>query len=277
MPESLNVVLAQLSPLLRRPDANIESMSRTVAEHPEADLVVFPELFLSGYTTVGVEELAVDPEGPEVERVAKIARDNSTAMIFGAPERVSGEVANSAIYIDRTGALAGVYRKTHLFGSEREAYHPGDELLIVDLEGFKAGLMICFDVEFPEVARALARAGADLLVTISANMEPFGPDHRVFSTARALENGVPHAYVHQIGRGEEFTFTGGTFAVSVDGDSLADAGSAGEEVLALELHLPARSSVRPDYLGQLRPPLPVIEHGPLRSENVRSGDGIDSG
>ena len=61
--------------------------------------------------------------------------------------------------------------------------------------------MICFDVEFPEVARSLAKAGANLLVTVSANMDPFGRDHDVFATARALENGVPHLYVNQVGRG----------------------------------------------------------------------------
>jgi predicted amidohydrolase len=258
MPETLNIVLAQLSPRLRQVDANLETMSRVVTQHPQADLVVFPELFLSGYTTTGLEELGVDPEGPEVERVAAIAGDNSAAVIFGAPERVGGGHANSAVYVDRNGTLAGIYRKTHLFGSERDAYLPGDELLVVDLEGLRVGLMICFDVEFPEVARALAQAGADLLVTISANMEPFGPDHRVFGTARALENGLPHAYVNQIERGEEFNFVGGTFAVTADGDVLADAGPAGEEVLEIGLEFPAKSSVRPDYLGQLRSPFPIV-------------------
>ena len=256
MPQALNIVLAQLSPQLRQTNANIETMSSTIVEHPEADLILFPELFLSGYTTVGLEELAVDPEGPEVGRVAGVAKDNSTAVIFGAPERFGEGYANSAIYIDRNGALAGVYRKTHLFGSEREAYLQGDELLVVDLDGSRAGLMICFDVEFPEVARALARAGSDLLLTISANMEPFGRDHHVFCTARALENGLPHAYVNQIGAGEEFTFVGGTMVVSADGDLLAEPSSA-EEVLDFELELPARSSVRPDYLGQLRSPFPA--------------------
>ena len=187
MTQALNVVLAQLTPQLRRTNDNIETMVGTIEERPEADLVLFPELFMSGYTTVGLEELAVDPEGPEVGRVAQIAKDNSTAVVFGAPERFGGGFANSAIYIDRNGTIAGIYRKAFLFGSEREAYVPGDELLVVDLGGSKAGLMICFDVEFPEVARALAQAGADVLLTISANMEPFERDHHVrqsnFSTA----------------------------------------------------------------------------------------------
>jgi predicted amidohydrolase len=257
MTQTLKVVLAQLSPRLRRTNDNVQTMIKTIDEHPEADLVLFPELFMSGYTTTGVEGLAVDPDGPEVARVARAARGNSTAVVFGAPERFGGGYANSAIYIDANGTVAGIYRKAFLFGSEREAYVPGDELLVVDLGGPKAGLMICFDVEFPEVARALAQAGADLLLTISANMDPFGRDHHVFCTSRALENGLPHAYVNQIGTGEEFTFVGGTMALSSDGDILVETGSAAEEVLELELELPGKSGLRPDYLGQLRPSLAV--------------------
>jgi predicted amidohydrolase len=257
MTQALKIVLAQLSPRLRRMSDNVETMVKTMEERPEADLVLFPELFMSGYTTTGIEELAVDPEGPEVGRVARAAKDNSTAALFGAPERIGGGYANSAIYVERNGSVAGVYRKVFLFGTEREAYVPGDELLVVDLCGSKAGLMICFDVEFPEVARALAQAGADLLLTISANMDPFERDHHVFCTSRALENGLPHAYVNQIGTGEEFTFVGGTMAVSADGDIIVETSAAEEEVLELELELPAKSSVRPDYLGQLRSPLAV--------------------
>ncbi len=255
------MVLVQTSPQLRQTKVNVETMRRIIAEHPEADLAVFPELFLSGYTTDRLEELAVDLEGPDVERIAEAARKNSTAVIFGVPEHLDNGYANSAVYIDRNGTIGGIYRKTHLYGSEREAFLPGEELLIVDLEGWKIGLMICFDVEFPEVARTLAGAGADLLVTISANMEPFERDHRVFSTARALENGIPHIYVNQVGRGEEFTFPGGTMAISADGDFMDEADFTGEKVLDIELSLPGKSSVRPDYLGQLRSPLPITIAG----------------
>ena len=257
--QALNMVLAQLSPRLRRTSENVETMVKTIEERPEADLVSFPELFMSGYTTTGLEELAVEPEGPEIGRISRAAKDNSTAVVFGAPERFGGGYANSAVFVDRNGDVAGIYRKAFLFGSEREAYVPGDELLVVDLGGSKAGLMICFDVEFPEAARALAQAGADLLLTISANMDPFGRDHHVFCTSRALENGLPHAYVNQTGTGEEFTFVGGTMAVSADGDILVETASAEEEVLELELELPAKSSLRPDYLSQLRSPLAVSQ------------------
>ena len=219
--KKLNAILAQLNPKLRDVETNIETAKRVVAEHVGADLVVFPELFLGGYTTAGIEDLAVDLDGLEVGEMAGLAREGNVAMNFGLHERVPGGLANSTICVDRRGDLAGVYRKTHLFGDERAAFVAGDELLVVELGGASVELMICFDVEFPEVARSLALTGVDLLVTISANMDPFGRDHDVFATARALENGLPHLYVNQIGPGEAFTFAGGTMAVCVDGERLA--------------------------------------------------------
>jgi predicted amidohydrolase len=80
----------------------------------------------------------------------------------------------------------------------------------------------------------------------------------------ALENGLPHAHVNRAGTGEEFTFVGETMAASVDGDVLVETSAAAEE--ALELELPARSSVRPDYLSQLRPPL-AVSHEKLNAES----------
>jgi len=257
MSAAVNIALAQLSPRLRQTEANIETMRRVVADHPEANLVVFPELYLSGYVLDGIEELAVKLDGPELQGIADIARKNHTSLIFGAPEPVENGLANSAFCVDERGEVAAVYRKVQLFGGdESDAFVAGDELLVVELCGVKIGLMICFDVEFPEVARALARAGAELLVTISANMEPFGNDHAVFASARALENGLPHVYVNQVGPAGALNFVGGSIVVSADGDVDARAGSSEEEIPAASLLLPARSSVRQDYLSELRSPMP---------------------
>jgi predicted amidohydrolase len=260
MPEPVNIALAQLSPRLRRTEANIETMRRVVADYPEADLIVFPELYVSGYVLDGIEELALHPDSPELQSIADIARENSTALIFGAPERVEGGVANSAFCVDERGTVAAVYRKVQLFGGdESDAFVAGEELIVVELCGVKIGLMICFDVEFPEVARALARGGADLFVTISANMEPFGNDHAVFCSARALENGLPHVYVNQVGPAGDLNFVGGSTIVSADGELDVQAGSSEEELPSVRLLLPARSNVRQDYLSELRTPLPGVK------------------
>jgi predicted amidohydrolase len=264
MTKTVRVALAQLSTRLRETEANIETVRSVVAEHREADLFAFPELFLSGYTVTDVDELAVRLDGPELESLADMAREHSTALIVGAAERVSGGVANSAVCVDERGDIVAVYRKVQLYGGdESDAFDAGDELLVVELCGVKVGLMICFDVEFPEVARALAQGGAELLVTISANMEPFGNDHAVFASARALENGLPHAYVNQVGPGENgLTFTGGSTIVSPDGEVHAQADSTGEVVLDARLSLPMKSSLREDYLSQLRFPMPQVRNVP---------------
>ncbi len=255
------MVLAQLNPKPRGAGANVASARDILRGHAGTDLFVFPELFLGGYSTSGVEDLAFDLDGPEVGEMARLAREGDAAVVFGLHERVPGGVANSALCVDRRGNLAGCYRKTHLFGEEREAFVAGDELLVVDLDGIRVGLMICFDVEFPEVARSLALAGADLLVTISANMDPFGRDHDVFVIARALENGLAHLYVNQVGEGEAFRFAGGTMAVSADGDRLAEAGGS-EGVIPVPLDPSARNADRPEelrprYLEEMRGTLPV--------------------
>src|SRR5918998_4799563 len=270
MTRMVRIALAQLSPHLREPEANIDTVRRVVAQHPEADLIAFPELFLSGYTVTDVDELAVRQDAPELESLADVAREHSTALIVGAAERVSDGVANSAICVDERGDLVAVYRKVQLYGGdESDAFVAGDELLVVELCGVKVGLMICFDVEFPEVARALARSGAELLVTISANMEPFANDHAVFASARALENGLPHAYVNQVGPGENLIFTGESALVSADGEVLGRAGSSEESVLVVELPLPAKSSTRESYLDELRFSAPEVEIVSSRAQ-VRS-------
>src|SRR5215210_1646470 len=261
MTKMVGIALAQLSPHLREPEANIDTVRRVVAQHPEADLIAFPELFLSGYTVTDVDELAVRLDDPELESLADVAREHSTALIVGAAERVSDGVANSAVCVGERGELVAVYRKVQLYGGdESDAFVAGNELLVAELRGVKVGLMICFDVEFPEVARALARAGAELLVTISANMEPFGNDHAVFASARALENGLPHVYVNQVGPAGALNFVGGSIVVSADGDVDARAGSSEEEIPAASLLLPARSSVRQDYLSELRSPMPGVRN-----------------
>jgi predicted amidohydrolase len=161
-------------------------------------------------------------------------------------------VANSAICIDSTGELAGVYRKTHLFGAERDAYVPGEALSTIRLGTRVLGVMICFDMEFPEVARTLAAQDADLLVTISANPLPFALDHHLFARTRALENGLPHVYVNRVGEEDRVAFCGGSLALDPDAGVLAEAGPDEEVVLSADVGGAGRRDVRTRYRDLLR-------------------------
>ena len=253
----MNVTLAQLAPRPRDVAANLARARELVAASTATGLVVLPELFLPGYELHDVEAVAVSLDGPEVGELREAARDAGVGVVVGIAERVDGGVANSAVCIDATGELAGVYRKTHPFGDEREAYVAGDELVTVELGGRVLGLMICFDMEFPEVARALARRGADLLVTISANSPPFELDHDVFARARALENGLPHIYVNRVGEQDGLPFSGGSLALDPDARVLAEAGPEEERVVTADIGTAGRRDPRTRYRELLREKLYV--------------------
>ena len=249
----MRATLAQLAPRARDVSANLDRVQRVVGSCEGTDLLVFPELFLSGYELTDARAVSIDIDGPEVERLCKAARDSGTAIVVGAAERVADGVANSALCVSREGELKGVYRKTHLFGAEADSYVAGDELVTVELEGRTVGLMICFDVEFPEVARTLALRGADLLISISANPEAFRRDHEVFVPARALENGVPHLYVNRVGRQEDISFCGTSMAIDPEGTVLTEAGPRDEELLRADIGDGGRRDARTRYLELLRP------------------------
>lgn len=248
----MNAVLAQLEPVRRDLAANVRKASEVVGRNAGADLVLFPELFLSGYDLEVVEDFAVDPEGDELAPIRHACADADVAAIVGCAEALPcGGVANSAIFVDARGNVAGRYRKTHLFGEEKERFVVGDSLNPVELAGRRLGPMICFDMEFPEVARTLARRGADVLVTISANMEPFGPDHDTAARARALENGVPHLYVNLVGEEDPNRFTGSSQAIDPDGRVLLRA-EAEPQLVLVKVGESGRSDPRVRYLDLMR-------------------------
>lgn len=251
----MRALLAQLEPVPRDVPANVARVRALLERSEGADLLVLPELFLGGYELTDTEAVSIELDGPEVAELREAARAAGTAAVLGAAERVAGGVANSALAISRSGALAGVYRKTHLFGAEDGPYVAGDELVAVDLDGRVVGLMVCFDAEFPEVARTLALRGAELLLTISANPVEFRRDHEVFVPARALESGLPHVYVNRVGSQEGIAFGGDSMAVDPEGRVTVRAGPDEERVLAAEVPQPGRTDARTRYLELRRPAL----------------------
>jgi predicted amidohydrolase len=252
----VRAALAQLCPTPRDAAANAQRAAALVADHREADLVALPELFLSGYDLADPGTAAVDPEGPELGRIRAAAAEAGTAVLVGFAERRGGAPANAAACIDETGALVAVYRKVFLFGQETGAFEPGDELVLATLAGRRVGPLICFDMEFPEPARALARAGAEVLITVSANMEPFLSDHLIAGQARALDNRLAHLYVNRCGEEAGLRFVGGTRALRPDG-TVEAALDDDEGILVTTLGAPGVEDDRVDYLAHARDDLPV--------------------
>jgi len=264
----MKVLLGQLCPVPGDVDANVGAITGALASHPAAELAVFPELFLGGYDLARVAELAVGVDGAEIAALRAAAREAGTALVVGFAEALGDcRVANAVACIDADGTIETIYRKAYLFGAaERAAFVPGDALRLAGLAGRRVGPLVCFDVEFPEPARALARAGCELLVTVAANMDPYGPDHELAACARALDNRRPHVYVNRCGAEAGMSFAGGSAVIGPDGSVHHQLGR--EPLLAcVELEDESTTDSDADYLHHLRPDLavevdqPILTHG----------------
>ena len=200
-----------------------------------ADLIIFPELFLSGYN-IGqrVQDLAQQADGPAYHQAAQIAREADIAILYGYPERLDTEVYNSALLIDRNGSTRANYRKTHLYGSyEKSFFKPGDTLLIAELEGLNIGILICYDVEFPEAVRALTYAGADLIAVPTALMEDYCRVAEHIVPTRAYESEIFVAYVNRCGFEGDTIYCGRSCLVGPDGRDILRAGQSEELLVAV--------------------------------------------
>ncbi|MDQ0778635.1 putative amidohydrolase [Streptomyces aurantiacus] len=235
-----------------------EAASRAAAAG--AGLLITPELFLTGYA-IGAEvhRLAEPADGDWADEVAEIAGRHGVAVVYGYPERASEDlVFNSAQLMSSDGRRLANYRKTHLFGRfEQEWFTPGDEPVVqAELDGLRVGLMICYDVEFPENVRAHALAGTDLLVVPTAQMHPFHFVAESVVPVRAFENQMYVAYVNRVGTEGEFEFVGLSTLAGPDGGARARAGRAEELVLGeVDPAFLAASREANPYLKDRRPGL----------------------
>lgn len=202
-----------------------------------AQLLVCPEMFLSGYNIgqAAVQRLAETADGAAAEAVAQVCRAQGLAVVYGYPERGDqGALYNSAQLIDGQGRRLLNYRKTHLFGElDRAQFSAGSEPCpVVEMNGWKLGLLICYDIEFPENARQLALAGAELIVVPTANMTPYDFICQVTVRARAQENQCYLVYANYCGAEDDIHYCGQSSIIGPDGSLLAMAGQSPCQLLA---------------------------------------------
>lgn len=225
-----------------------------------AALLIAPELFLTGYA-IGAAEVARLAEplgGPALREVAAIAAATGIAIILGYPERAVDGIFNAATAFDAQGRQIGHYRKTHLYGPiDRAQFSPGAAASgLFELGGFRIGLLICYDVEFPENVRHLALLGADLVVVPTALMQPYDIVAETIAPARAYENQIYLAYVNRCGVEGDLDYCGLSCVVGPDGRDLARAGR-GKALLLADLDLASLHASRAQmpYLQDRRPGL----------------------
>ncbi|OON82051.1 carbon-nitrogen hydrolase family protein [Streptomyces tsukubensis] len=220
--------------------ANLVLLDEAAARAAEAGagLLVCPEMFLTGYA-IGADahRLAEPADGPSARAVAAIAARHGLAVLYGFPELGDGAPAparpvvhNAAQLIGADGARLATYRKTHLFGAfEREWFTAGETAVVqAEVGGVRVGIMICYDVEFPENVRAHALAGTELLLVPTAQMHPFEFVAESLVPVRAFESQMYIAYVNRSGAEGEFEFVGLSCLAGPDGVARVRAGRGGE-------------------------------------------------
>lgn len=211
-------------------------------------LVVFPETTLSGFPTrENVASVAQPIDGPALSRVRDAARHAGVTVAVGFAELAGARYFNTTVLIDAAGDIVLRYRKTHLWASDDGVFTAGDRFEVCRWNGLTVGLLICFDIEFPETARALAHLGADLLIVTNGNMDPYGPVHRRAIAARAMENQVFALMANRCGAGDQpLTFPGQSALINPYGETVQAAECEAIQ-LPVQLDLTQIAASRKDY------------------------------
>lgn len=245
------------------------NMERAIAmmRSERADLYVLPELCLSGYlfeSTGEARGLAQEPGDQVFDAAAEFAASERAAVVLGFAELAGARLFNASILLAPDGSRS-VYRKVQLFWGEKEIFEAGDKVpSVVDAAGARLGMMICFDWIFPEVARTLALAGAQVLCHSANLVLPYCQEAMV---TRCIENRVFAATANRAGSerraGQELRFTGMSEVVAPNGEILARASGDREEVLVVDIDPAAADdkSITPlnDLFADRRPALYRLE------------------
>jgi predicted amidohydrolase len=227
----VTIATVQMKPELGRMEDNLVAMSdwiKQVATEQRVDLIVFPELITTGRECgVSFTDFAQRVPGPTVNLIAQRASEYGVHIAFGlvTKEKVESILHNTLVVVGSDGEVIGEYHKVHLRGEERMTFRPGYRYTVLDTDFGSVGLLLGWDLAFPEVARSLALEGAELLV-VSANWEaPHADEWRTFLHARAYENATFVAAANRVGAEPSYSFFGDSAIIGPRGQvyaSLAD-------------------------------------------------------
>ncbi len=264
------VACIQSDPVFGDPERNRAHTSDLIAQACErgAKIVVLPELCISGYAFRSPDEardLSEAADGPTAAQWAKVAAENDSYVIGGICERAGDELFNSAILVG-PGGLIGTYRKVHLWNNEKRIFSPGDlGFPVFDTPHGRIGVLICYDLWFPEAFRSCVLNGADLICVPTAWMPIPRQDprrdaiHNILIMAAAHANSMPVICADRVGRENGIGFIGQSMIAGHNGWPLAGpAGDTGETILFATLEPEAARRARRwsdvnDLIGDRRP------------------------
>jgi (R)-amidase len=266
----MNILLAQLPIADAQVEINLSNMLSIIRNAPlDTDVIVFPETTLSGFPARDeVGTVGMTTRSKPIRLIQEAARKSETAIAFGFCEVADGRAYNTAMLIDGSGRIALKYRKTHLWPhTDWGIFDAGSQYAVCEIASLRVGMLICYDIEFPETARSLALLDADLILVLDGNMDPYGPVHRQAVITRAMENQCFAVLVNRIGEGKGLSFPGESVAVDPFGNVLVEATEGHPVVARLDRARIEESRKSYRYLRDRRA-------APLGVERASSEDGV---
>lgn len=219
----MKVSLLQYNPSWENKQANREKIDRMLKKVDSADLLIFPEMTLTGFTMKS-QKFAEELKGESFNYFAGLADQFQCDVLAGMIEQNSGNFFNTLIHIDKDGNLKAYYRKIHPFtySDEDKNYNAGDKPAVTDINGWKAALSICYDLRFPELYRIYAKERVHLLIVI-ANWPDTRIEHwRGLLKARAIENQCYVIGVNRVGTDIKLNYNGYSSIINPMGKVLVE-------------------------------------------------------
>jgi omega-amidase len=240
--------------------AQIAALAADASRHG-CDALVLPEMCDTGYEMGVIQKTAAPWPGPAHDAVQKAAANNRIHIVAGLSEREGGDIFNSLAVFGTSGNLLSKYRKTHLFPvspvCEDKNLKAGDSVSLVTIGPLRCGLMICYDLRFPELARTLTLQGAEVLIVCAAWPFPRVSHWITLAHARAIENQCYVMAVNHVGTDGTSTYCGSSRIV----DPYGVVAAAGAEDLPSLIV----GEVNPGLIKTVRERMPVLKH---RREDV---------
>lgn len=206
--------------------------------HPLPEILVLPELALTGYTFKDKKEaysLSLKKDDKIVNKIKKLCKEYNIAISIGFLEKENNKLYNSSFFITGEG-IKNIYRKINLFKDEKDIFEKGNKLNVIEYNGVKLGQMICFDWFFPEISRYLSIKGAQIILHNTNLVLPYCQDAMI---TRAIENRVFTITANRTGIEERYgkinKFTGKSEIVSPIGEVLIKVGESVQGIFSVEI------------------------------------------
>jgi len=220
----------------------------------EAELLVFPKVFSTGFCYERIEEVAETVSGPTIEALCDFSKEHDCILAGSMIEKREGDVISKDDQVPsqfnlgfciESGKSTGFHRKVQLYGPEKKHFAPGDSIAPIKLQKHKLsiGLIICNELRYPEVARKLVLEGADIFVSAAEIPSFYSYPWRIMSISRAIENQLPHVACTRVGKDRHSTYLGGSFIADGWGRVLEEAGKE-EMVLLGEIDLDEAKKIK---------------------------------